>query len=302
MKLKETLKLVGLIALVLVMNACAASKHVSLQPDAIPNITSTDICLAVSQQEIYGDIEKSGVAAAMGGGLLPALIDVAIENSRSKDAESQVASIRNELVDYDFKGVLKNKIQSELNSVEWMKVRRIDLEGVVSPESFDKYLTASDASSVLFITTKYFFSPDFKTLEIASDVQLFPNNDELRKFAKSYDSSLKPTDNANCIYRNSFVFRDRLDIDVKSNEEAVKLWADNNASLTKEALEKGTDETAKMISIDLVGNTPDGQEKITVEHITGEVIESNGDRNIIRGQDGTMYSLKTPAQTGTSQE
>ena len=294
MKLKEILKFIGLMVVLFALNACATSKHIALQPDTISKITSTDICIAVSQQEIYGDIEQSGVATAMGGGLIPALIDVAIDNSRSKKAESHVEAIRNELVGYDFNGILKENIQSELNSVEWMKVRKIDIEGVVSSENFDKYLTASDASSVLFITTKYFFSPDFKTLEIMSDAQLFPNNDELRKYAKSYSGDSNPTDNSNCIYRNSFVFRDHLDKDVKSKEEAVKLWAENNASLTREALDKGSNETAKMISFDLMGNSSGHKEKITVGNITGVVILSNGERNIIRGKDGTMYSLKNP--------
>ena len=127
-----------------------------------------------------------------------------------------------------------------------------------------------------------------------SDAQLFPNNDELRKYAKSYSGDSNPTDNSNCSYRNSFVFRDHLDKDVKSKEEAVKLWAENNASLTREALDKGSNETAKMISFDLMGNSSGHKEKITVGNITGVVILSNGERNIIRGKDGTMYSLKNP--------
>jgi len=98
----KTMHLLSPALLVGVLLGCASPRFIPMTEGAASKIKSTEAILVLSQQEIAAEINPSAVAAATGGGLLFALVDVAVNKSRADDAEAAIAPIKNALLDYDF--------------------------------------------------------------------------------------------------------------------------------------------------------------------------------------------------------
>src|SRR4030042_368488 len=272
MKSKKRLGFFGLLALIIVLNGCAAT-HIALKPNKAKEITSVDVYIGLAQQEIYAEIVKSKVATATGGGLIPALIDAGVDQHRAKKAEELIQPIRAALMDYDFGRCLTEKIESELKSLTWMKINNVRVSGDISKKGYEKAFADSEASAILFVTTKYFLSPHLIVLNMSSEAKLYP-----RKGGKSVDLS-----DSNCIYKNLLLFEDSVDTRPSSKQEAINCWADNGGYLTRLALDAASVGLTRMIAIDFdlsgtdVEDRKDGKEKTIFRDPQVKVIRlSNG--------------------------
>src|SRR2546425_11225686 len=91
-----------LFVIALFLAGCATKPaYIPLPADSPQAINSSNVAILSTQHEIKAEVSKSNVAMAMGGGLIPALIDVAVEGSRAKSAEERIKPIRDVLIDYD---------------------------------------------------------------------------------------------------------------------------------------------------------------------------------------------------------
>jgi len=240
MKSKKRLGFFGLLALIIVLNGCAAT-HIALKPNKAKEITSVDVHIGLAQQEIYAEIVKSKVATATGGGLIPALIDAGVDQHRAKKAEELIQPIRAALMDYDFGRCLTEKIESELKSRAWMKINNVRVSGDISKKGYEKAFADSEASAILFVTTRYFLSPNLIVLTVSNEAKLYP-----KKGGKSVDLR-----DGNCIYKNLLFFEDSIDTRPSSKEEVIHCWADDEGFLTRQALDAASVGLARMIVIDL---------------------------------------------------
>ena len=59
------------------------------------------IQVIVAQAEIQSNINRSRIAQAAGGGMLMALIDASVEQSRAKKAEAAITPLREALAGFD---------------------------------------------------------------------------------------------------------------------------------------------------------------------------------------------------------
>ncbi len=83
------------------LTACATEPaHISLKPELSQRINSSNGVILAVQNEIVADIDKSQVAMATGGGLLPMIIDASRNHSRANAAQGAVRPIWDALVDY----------------------------------------------------------------------------------------------------------------------------------------------------------------------------------------------------------
>jgi hypothetical protein len=272
MKSIRILSFFGLLALIIFLNGCAAT-HIALKPTEAKEITSVDVYIGLAQQEIYAEIVKSNVSAATGGGLLPALIDAGVDQHRAKKAEELVQPIRTALMDYDFGKCLTEKIESELKSLTWMKINNVRVSGDISKKGYEKAFVDSEASAILFMTTKYFLSHNLIVLNMSSEAKLFP-----KKGGKNVDLS-----DGNCIYKNLLFFEDSIDTRPSSKQEAINCWADNGGYITRQALDAASVGLTRMIAIDLdlsgayVEDRKDGKETTIFRDSQVKIIRlSNG--------------------------
>src|SRR4030042_4349392 len=144
-------------------------------------------------------------------------------------------------MEYDFGRCLTEKIESELKSRAWMKINNVRVSGDISKKGYEKAFADSEASAILFVTTRYFLSPNLIVLTVSNEAKLYP-----KKGGKSVDLR-----DGNCIYKNLLFFEDSIDTRQSSKEEEIHCWADEEGFLTRQALDAASVGLARMLVIDL---------------------------------------------------
>jgi len=221
--------LIQLVLVVGLLGGCATTKSpVPFSAEAAKQVKTLDLCIGLTQQEIYAEIQKSHVAMYTGGGLIPALIDVAVDNHRTKKAESLILPVRQGLAGYDFSKKFETALCERLRSASRPELNKVTITNVVSEEHFQQILSASGAQSVLFVTCRYSFDPDFTSVNLFAATEVLPTS----KLSPSKDSSDK------ALYRSTVTYRKSAEAGL-SKEEAVKYWAQDNGARTREALDNG---------------------------------------------------------------
>src|SRR5262245_9830976 len=96
--------------------------------------------VVVAQGEIRAEIRPSNVAAAAGGGLLPALLDVVIEQGRTAKVERYIRPMRDALGPYDFDRRALEATQIAANKVPWLSLKNVTFTKDGSEDNLTKAL------------------------------------------------------------------------------------------------------------------------------------------------------------------
>lgn len=206
--------------LLLITGGCAnQSRPISIAPSALPKFESSTIRIIQTQQELVVQIDPSMTTTAMGGGALWALVDMAVESSRTKKAESLIIPIRNALIDFPVMESFKSGVESELGRIEWLGVPTVELRTGI------KGATPSNpsAAGLVLLETEYYLTPDFSALVFASKVSVFA--------PRGGSANSKPGP----IYRKDFESHQSLP-NKSSKELAARAWGENNGERIKAAL------------------------------------------------------------------
>ena len=233
--------------LLVALTGCATPRHVVMSSEAPSKIKATEVVIGLSQQEITAEITPSGIAAAAGGGLIPALIDIMVEKSRAGDAEAAIAPVKNALIDYDFAKQLQASLDNEFRQLSWLNLQGFRTEA--SPDA-KKVIAAADwakASVVLVISVRYMLSADFSQMRVKATATGYPTTEELVALARK---TLPDADPA-MLYRNDFTVQKPLEGVYPNLAARGSAWGVNGGKLAREALNGATAELAARIAIDL---------------------------------------------------
>jgi len=222
--------------------SCSSKKSYVMNASALKEVKTVDLCIVLAQQEIFAEIKQSNITQYTLGGAIPAIIDASIDHHRAKDSENSIQPIRNALVDYDFGKHLAGKIQAELNLVNTIKSDKVTFTNNIKKEGYKKEFAESCAQAVLFVSPNYYLSPDFKILKITGGIKLFPT---------SMGSAFDPTDDNQCVYKDSFSYQESAENSVSSKESAVGYWSDNSGEHMRQALDQASADIAKKIALNL---------------------------------------------------
>ncbi|WP_455222737.1 hypothetical protein [Kaarinaea lacus] len=298
---KKTVYSITFAVVALMFGGCAIQSHLPMTKDAQSKIQSTDVVIGLSQEEIYAEIERSNTSAAVGGGLLFALIDAAIESSRSDDAETLVTPIKNSLIDYNFPSEFETALSTELQRLTWLNSIKYQTRKPYTPNDVDSVIQAASADILLVFNTSYRFSPGLKSVKVSTAVTGYANSDELKAIAKeSSPDAEKPV-----LYMNSFTYSQPLVGEYTDSEKASKIWSDNNAEQVRTALTEGASEIAKMVATDLEIARAQYKDKsvqvgegnqVTMDGATGTLVSEDDKRVILRLANGSMYSAPNVKQ------
>lgn len=217
-------------------------QQVALSPENAGKVASSAVILVVGQEELEAEIEQSNMAGAMGGGLLFALADVAINNSRSKSAEERVSPLRSKLSAIDFRKELKEELQSKLNG-SWLHITKVETTSALSSAERKKIFDNRAENAVLIIDATYKLTSDFKQLHTSATGELFL------------------VDSKEPIYKNRFAITSSSVI-AKSEDQAVTAWSENNGSLLKNAIQQGIEKLADSIVKDVNPKTETASTKL----------------------------------------
>ena len=235
--------------------ACTTAPFHRMDAAAHGKFQSVDVRVAAPQSEIYARIDPSHVAAAAGGGLIPALIDAAVENSRTKAAEALMQPIRDAMLDLNVATAFKQSVDTDLQGIDWLHARPAQVVGVLDDTKINEALANLDASALLVVRLDYYFTPAFDKVGIDADVVLYPKDQALFSFKEEANNSgqFKPGDN---LYRNHFSSVRSLVIagDAKSN--SARLALPDGPPKVRQALQDASAELVVLINKDLQNTTP----------------------------------------------
>ena len=227
----------------LLMSGCATKPFNYMQPEVRGKIESVDTILVIAQHEIIPKIETSNIATNTGGGLIFALMDVAIEQNRLTQAEKNIQPIRDGLIDYDFDGRLKNKVQETLRGIKWLQNKTLTITKDASQENTNKIYQESSASAVLFIFINYNITLSSGELASNFSMSIFPKSKILMQFKEesgSMHNPLKNTDNIFKSHGSTYTSVDSLDLSETDKKEIPEynMLKDEDTPLESEAPSK----------------------------------------------------------------
>ena len=237
---------------------CAAVNEVPMQPEAKKLIKSSNVVVGINQQEIYAEINHSNTTAAMGGGLLFALIDSAVDSSRTSDAEDMIKPIRNALIDYDFSTNFSAAMKNELKRLDWFRLRKLSVDTNLDPAREEKLRSSGRDSIVMFADTRYYLSADFSALNIITNVRMYPKTKELLDVAKKIDGN---SQEAPLLYKHTIMTIQPLKNAAGTPEERVTAWTMKQSHI-RDALNRGITQTSKDLVADLELKREDAKEKL----------------------------------------
>ena len=226
-----------------------------------------------------------------GGGLVGALVDAGVEAKRKKEAIKIIAPLKEKTKDINFRDALRTALLPMVKELSWPQIADLNTQ------SKSAMITAADVSerSHLEIYSTYQLSPTAEVLEIATGFAIYPMGVTKAMVVGGVRYS-----------------SERIG-EFEENDEAIALWAENDAAAYRQALTLGIEETVKMLKLALPyaggkSELPPENElkkmKIRIAHgrgdygikqpgttITGWVIEEKENRMIFQSQIGGFVSF-----------
>lgn len=226
------------------LTACATEPaHISLTPDLSHRVNSSNGVIMATQKEIVADVEKSHVAMYAGGGLIPALIDVAVENSRANSAEDAVRPIRDALVDFEIGTELHKALGTRLEVIPWLHVRKVEVVHDNRPKQISSLLAASSEDALLLLTPTYALTSDFSTLKLETEIRVVPRAAHLIPPEVGDDAEKRMTP----LYKTKISHQAPLPVQGNPKTDAANAWSSESGKRIKEALQQSISRTADQI-------------------------------------------------------
>jgi hypothetical protein len=209
--------------LILFSAGCATPTPYRLDPAAGDRIAELNATVCVENESITIKVLASSYGS--GGGLVGALIDAGVESKRKKEAVKMVAPLKEKTADVHFRDALHDALMPMLKELAWPRVSDLKIK--------DKpvLITAADVSErpYLDIHSNYQLSPTAEVLEISTGFAVYPQGA------------------AKAMVVGSVRYSSERIGKFEENDEAIALWAENNAAAYRQALAQGIEETVKML-------------------------------------------------------
>jgi len=237
----------GVICLVLLSApGCVTTEppYIPLAKEVSQQIKSSNVVIVSTQHEIKADVEKSNVTTYTGGGLIPALIDVAIERSRRKSAEEDIKPIRDALMDFDMGKELQASLGTRLDSIPWLNVKKTEVLSDTKPDLVPSLLGFSSEDALVLITPSYSLTSDFVTLKVESEVKVLPRAAHLRPSAEGKDSK---KDQVTPLYKDVVTHIAPLVTGASDTKAAAAEWSKDGGAVIKQAMKQSVDSIADKI-------------------------------------------------------
>jgi hypothetical protein len=264
----------------------------SLDPATADRVGEVNVQVCVVSDKITILVLPSEYGSSRGGGLVGVLVDAGVDSRRKKDAARIVIPLQEKTADIDFRNLLRDALLPTMKELSWPQI----MEVKTTAESVA--LAPNDVSerSFLAISSTCELSPAAEVLEIST------------QFALYLKGGFKAAVAGSVAYSS-----DRIGT-TEVNDEAIALWAENDAAAFRQALNQGVAETARMLGLALpyaggksAQRPADDLRKMEVrvfrrgrgefgneaepEVISGWPIEAKGNRALIQTKAGAFISF-----------
>jgi len=267
-------------ALALSLAACGTTPmRVPFDPLAKSKLGEVQVFGLLAQDEI---VVRPPPTGSVGGGLIVAIIDSKIGESRQNDLQAALAPFYASVDDFDFRSQFNTALGATLAQDKSIRFGQIvQASQRPSDSELNKRRDALPAGSALmFCITDYTFSPDFTRMSIVTTIQMKQPGSKESMFKNTY------------LYQSASLG--------KGGGESLKAWAENKGARYREAAGEGSAQIAKMIGLDLAAGAGEPTQPVLATtylettgnlDIKGAVLVSEADRVIVRSSIGTLFSM-----------
>lgn len=264
---------------------CAGTTRVPLNQEASARLSRVDSVVLIPADEIIVRAKPSSVSLALGGGLIPALIDASITSSRQTELEAIAnpfyAGAENiefrTLFNDSFKGMIQEqKLLPNLNvTVSTTGLSRTALES--------RRTSLKPGEAFLGLRIWYEFTPDTRSVLVSAG------------------SVLVTADSKDPIFKNTYLYVSQP----IEGPNPLTAWADNQGQALAAVFAESGKAIGRLLEQDLAGPNNETlfaslaeQEKVKFTMptfmpitISGFVVEKTAERRIIRAASGELLSV-----------
>lgn len=232
-------KLLGFILVVFTLQGCVSGiprTPLSAQNNSL--IQQASSYNLVIQDEIRPAVNVSNVAGAMGGGLIPALIDSSINKSRNRSAQEVMIGFYDATEDHDFRANLAADFNKAIASALPLKVTQAPAEFILlSNQERERRIAALAPNEALVYTSSaYTFVDQSRRFVTESQVYVYVKPTKRTK-------STKP------VFFNRFMYMSKpLG---KGDENSIAAWSAENGAEFRAEIGNSTAEIADLIAMDI---------------------------------------------------
>lgn len=280
-------RLSALAVLVISLAGCATQPKQFLAPEGREVAGGRDLLVTVQQNEIIAGIQESNVTAAVGGGLLFALIDAGVNQSRAKKAETAIVPVRDALTDYSFDQKALAISEEIGRSLTWLGVKKSELNKDPSNARLSGAIDASPGPQLLTMTYDYMLDNNFQVLKVGANTSLLPK--ALPKKGSKPEQRVLLT---NAAFNRRIVTIFPLDEGATNElDQNAALWAKDGGRQTEEKLDRALAKIGVLMK-KAFEFTPEQDKALskaknqTIQGVVGKVVETDADGTLLRDNFG----------------
>ena len=282
-----SLRTIAVMVLAASLGACSVvPMRISLPPQQRSAITELNAHVIVVQDEVIAAVQPSNVSVATGGGLIGAMIDSSITNSRVKASQEILGPFYAHIEDVDYRKEFNEAIQKSLARYPIKVSRFTTTPRALSNDSLKRLRSElAPGQALLVVYPRYFLTMDFRSLDAESVVTMW---------TKDGDDRI-PVQRAVLYYQSRLVG--------SGGQESVALWGAQNASAFRATLRESIAETINLFLLDLELDSAALAAKVPAPQsfafntgasqgtIQARLVKEDAGRVTVLGVDNKLYSL-----------
>ncbi|MFL9876107.1 hypothetical protein [Paraburkholderia megapolitana] len=270
----------------------------SLTPEQRGKITELTAYVVVVQDEVIAAVHPSNVSAALGGGLIGAIIDVNVTNYRVNESQEALGPFYAAIEDVDYRKEFDDSIERGLAAYPIKVGKFTTTPRALSDDKLAQLRNdLQPGQALLVIIPQYSLSMDFRSFDSESVVTVWLKSDA--------SNSRIPSQRGVLHYQSAPIG--------PGGKESLAQWGAQNATAFRDAMRESISENIRMVMLDIdvgsmtseqrqdlksfVFNTGAGDGKIK-----GNVLKAGNGRVILLGTDEKIYSLPDPGSVSTASQ
>lgn len=277
--------------------------RVLLAPEQRIQASGRQVLVMTEKELLNSRVNQLGLASALGGGFVNALIDQAVEDSRKEKAEGPLEEIRASIASYDLnKKVVEAATQISTN-LEWLSVKEVrSTRGIELPS---ENLSSMAEAELLIIQYKFQIEPRFDSIRLFAHAELV-TKELVEKMTLGKIKKSKSTDGLK--FSQDFICFVPLQ-DKKSDMLGnAAEWANNNGELTRQSIELAISGVTKMMTKALTVTEAErkivsekkatrvGYSEKAVENISGKIVSEDETGTLLETKFGEWVYYYWPTQ------
>jgi len=278
------LRFVLALPLLAALGACAPF-HRPLAAADRGKVREVDVRVVVAQESFMFSAQAPGVSAATGGGLIGALIDSSVQQSRQKAMSAEVQAIVGPLLDYDYRVEAGKALEAALAEPTAfpLKIRSSQVLAAmpVKAEQDARVAATRDGPAYMVLLLQYALEPGLGAFTTRTSALLWQ------------DGRAAPS------YRASAIYQTPVGGMVRST--VVRRLVADDGQVLRGVMRESLVQTLHAVAMDIAGARGTGVKTARFNvngswvTLAGQSFDEQPGRVLFRDQDGAMYSVRSAA-------